>query len=97
MITANSLYQPPAHRLAVAGTATQLSLTATEVTTAGTYLISAGAALHIRITDTTDTTTPTAGNGLSFAEDEKMFIYLKAGQFVHSDSTSGIYILMSPQ
>ena len=93
-MSVNSTYPPPTHRLAVAGTANVLSQTATVVADSGTYLFSAGAALHIRITDTSDTTTPVAGNGLSFAEDEKMFIYLKAGQFVHSDSTAGIYILM---
>ena len=93
-MSVNSTYHPPTHRLAVAGTANVLSLTAIAVADSGTYLFSAGAALHIRITDTTDTTTPAANNGISFAEDEKMFIYLKAGQFVHSDSTSGIYILM---
>ena len=93
-MSVNSTYHPPTHRLAVAGTATQLSLTATVVGSSGTYLFSAGAALHIRITDTTDATDPAGDNGISFAANEKMFIYLKAGQFVHSDSTSGIYILM---
>ena len=89
-----NVYHPPATRLSVGGTAIQLSETATVVAASGTYLFSAGAALHIRITDASDTTTPTATNGISFAADEKLFIYLKAGQFVHSDSTSGIYILM---
>ena len=97
MITANSLYQPPAHRLAVAGTATAWTETATEITVAGTYLISAGAAGHVRITDTTDTTTPAANNGISLAADEKFYVFIKSGQFIHFDGTTGVYILMSPQ
>ena len=97
MITANSLYQPPAHRLAVAGTATAWSETATEITVAGTYLISAGAAGHVRITDTTDTTTPTGSNGIALSANEKFYVYIKSGQFIHFDGTDGIYILMSAQ
>ena len=97
MITANSLYQPPAHRLAVAGTATVWSTTATEITVSGTYLISAGSAGHVRITDTSDTTTPAGNNGISLAEDEKFYVFIKSGQFIHFDSATGVYILMSPQ
>jgi len=97
MITANSLYQPPAHRLAVAGTATAWTETATEITVAGTYLISAGTAGHVRITDTTDTTTPTGGNGIALAADEKFYVYIKSGQFIHFDGTDGIFMLMSAQ
>ena len=97
MITANSLYSPPAHRLAVAGTATAWSETATEITVAGTYLISAGSAGHVRITDTTDTTTPAGGNGIALAADSHFYVYIKSGQFIHFDGTDGIYILMSGQ
>ncbi len=85
----------PLHQYYVAGTATAISETATEVTVGGVYLLNCGGtARHIRITDASDTTTPTAANGFTMAANSNMTLYIKAGQFVHASGTGGSYTLL---
>ena len=89
---------PPLHQFHVAGTATALSETATEVTTAGVYLFNCGGtARHIRITDATDATTPTASNGFTLTANSTMALYVKKGQFVHASGTGGSYTLLDTE
>ena len=88
---------PNIHQYKIGGTATALSETAAEVATGGVYLLSCGGtARHIRITDATDSTTPTADNGFTLTANSTMAIYIDAGQFVHSSGTGGSYTLLVP-
>ena len=86
---------PPLHQFKIGGTATALSETATEVTNGGVYLINCGATVrHIRITEASDTTTPTAANGFTLSANSTMTLYIAAGQFIHSSGTGGSYTLL---
>lgn len=88
---------PPVHQFYVAGPHTTLSETATEITESGVYQICVnGNGTIIRITDTTDTTTPTATNGIVVnGNNNRLYIYIKAGQFLHAkDDDTGCYTLM---
>ena len=88
-------YLAPLHQFKINGTATALSETATEVTTSGVYLLSNGeSATHIRITDASDTTTPTAQNGFTLTPNSTMTLFISAGQFVHGSGTGGSYTLL---
>ena len=97
MATTYGISLPPLHQFHVAGTATSLSETATEVTVSGVYLLSNGEnATHIRITSASDTTTPTAQNGFTLTPNSTMALYIKAGQFVHASGVGGSYTLLNP-
>ncbi len=86
---------PPLHQFKISGTATALSETATEVANGGVYLFSCGeTARHIRVTDASDTTTPTAANGFTLAANSTLTLYIDGGQFVHSSGTGGSYTLL---
>ena len=86
---------PPQHQFKISGTAIALSETATEVTAGGVYLFSCGStARHIRVTEATDATTPTADNGFTLGANSTLTLYLETGQFVHSSGTGGSYTLL---
>ena len=91
----------PLHQYYIGGSATALSETAAEVTAGGVYLLNCGdTVLHIRITDDTDTTTPTAANGFTLAANSNMTVYIKSGQYIHASALgatgSGSYTLLKP-
>ena len=86
---------PPIHQYYIAGTATALSETATVVNNGGVYLFNCGsAAVHVRITNASDTTTPTAANGFTLTPNSTTTLYVKTGQFVHASGTGGSYTLL---